>query len=98
MFTKSGTNQYHGTLSEFHTDNDLTARTEFQTTLPATRRNEYGFTAGGPVIKNKTFLFGSSTVLALQRLPPTWCARKRQKCVNFVQSQFPNSLAAKFFD
>ena len=30
MFTKSGTNEYHGTLSEFHTNNALTARTEFQ--------------------------------------------------------------------
>src|SRR5260370_1175446 len=30
VFTKSGTNQYHGTMSEFHTDNALTARTVFQ--------------------------------------------------------------------
>ena len=30
VFTKSGTNQFHGTLSEFHTDNALSARTIFQ--------------------------------------------------------------------
>ena len=59
VFTKSGTNQFHGTLFEFHTDNDLTSGTIFQTGIPASRRNEYGFTFGGPVSKNKTFFFES---------------------------------------
>ena len=34
IYTKSGTNQVHGTLSEFHSDNDLTARSIFQNTVP----------------------------------------------------------------
>lgn len=97
VFTKSGTNQYHGTLSEFHTDNALTARTEFQTTLPATRRNEYGFTAGGPVIKNKTFVFGSFYHLSLSSASTSVVRVETPQFVSFVASQFPNSLAAKFF-
>ncbi len=97
VFTKSGTNQYHGTLSEFHTDNAMTARTEFQTKLPATRRNEYGFTAGGPVIKNKTFIFGSFFRLNASAASTSVVREETPQFVSFVQSQFPNSLAAKFF-
>jgi hypothetical protein len=48
VYTKSGSNQFHGTLSEFHTNNSLTSRTVFQSGVPVFRRNEYGFTAGGP--------------------------------------------------
>jgi hypothetical protein len=97
VFTRSGTNQYHGTMSEFHTDNELTARTEFQTTLPATRRNEYGFTAGGPIIKNKTFIFGSFYRLSYSAASTSVVREETPQFVSFVQSQFPNSLAAKFF-
>jgi hypothetical protein len=40
VYTKSGTNQYHGTASEFHADNQLTSRTVFQNYVPVFRRNE----------------------------------------------------------
>ncbi len=97
VFTKSGTNQYHGTLSEFHTNNALTARTEFQSSIPATRRNEYGFTAGGPIIKNKTFVFGSFYHLSYSAASTSVVRVETPQFVDFVRSQFPNSLAAKFF-
>src|SRR5215470_14974731 len=97
VFTKSGTNQYHGTLSEFHTDNALTARTVFQTSIPATRRNEYGFTGGGPIIKNKTFLFGSFYHLSTSTASTSTYREETPEFVSFVQSHFPNSVAAKFF-
>ena len=97
VFTKSGTNQYHGTMSEFHTDNAMTARTVFQTSIPATRRNEYGFTLGGPVIKNQTFLFGSFYRLSTSTAATSTYREETPDFVNFVKSRFPNSLAAKFF-
>ena len=97
VFTKSGTNQYHGTLSEFHTNNVLTARTVFQSTIPATRRNEYGFTAGGPIIKNKTFVFGSFYRLSYSAASTSVVRVETPEFVDFVKSRFPNSLAAKFF-
>ena len=59
IFTKPGTNQFHGMLSEFHTDKTLTARTEFQTDVPKYNRNDFGGTLGGPIFKDKTFFFGS---------------------------------------
>lgn len=61
IITKSGTNQLHFTLFEFNRNRFAAAKDFFATALPkpAFNRNEFGVTAGGPVIKNKTFFFGS---------------------------------------
>ncbi len=63
--TKSGTNEFHGSAWNFHKNNVLTARNYFLPTVPVTRTNQYGVTAGGPVFipklyngKNKSFVFG----------------------------------------
>lgn len=56
--TKSGTNHFHGTLSEYNETNALAARQYFQKpgqAVPATRQNQYGLTIGGPVILPKLF-------------------------------------------
>ena len=62
---KSGTNQFHGQLFEFHRNAALDARNFFdrKTTLDNRRlpnfvRNQYGFTFGGPILKDRTFFFG----------------------------------------
>lgn len=56
---KSGSNDFHGTLFEFIRNEDLNARNYFaqQGPRPEFRRNQYGFTLGGPIKKNKTFFF-----------------------------------------
>ncbi len=97
VFTKSGSNRVHGTLSEFHTDNALTARTIFQTSLPASRRNEYGFTVGGPVIKNQTFFFGSYYVLNTSTNTTSVVREETREFADYVKTNFPNTLAARFF-
>ena len=97
VFTKSGTNQYHGTLSEFHTNNAFTARTEFQATIPASRRNEYGFTFGGPVIKNKTFVFGSYYGLSTSTANTAVVREETPEFAAWVKANLPNSMAARFF-
>lgn len=58
--TKSGTNQYHGDASWLFTNQDLLARTVF---TPGSgynpfKRNDLVATFGGPIIKQKTFVFG----------------------------------------
>lgn len=57
--TKAGTNALHGNLYEFFRNEALNARNLFATTgpKPQFRRNQYGFTLGGPLRKNKTFFF-----------------------------------------
>ena len=65
--TKSGTQEFHGDLFEFVRNNDFNARNFFQQTVPEYKKNDYGFTIGGPVFipklynssKQKTFFFYS---------------------------------------
>jgi hypothetical protein len=56
---KSGQNDFHGTVFEFLRNEDLNARNYFAPAgaKPDFRRNQYGFTIGGPIRKNKTFFF-----------------------------------------
>jgi hypothetical protein len=59
--TKSGTNQFHGTAYEFLRNSWLDAKNFFDdpnSKIPGFRRNQFGASAGGPIIKNKTFVFG----------------------------------------
>jgi outer membrane receptor protein involved in Fe transport len=57
--TKSGTNQFHGSLFEFVRNDRLDARNFFALSKGKLRRNQYGGSFGGPVIRNKAFFFGS---------------------------------------
>jgi len=63
MVTKSGTNQYHGNAYWFFRDDYLNANSFFSNrsgkSKPPYRRNVYGGTLGGPIIKDKTFFFAS---------------------------------------
>ena len=61
MITRSGTNRFHGSAYDFVRDSIFDANdwfaNRFGQPLPPLRRNNYGFTIGGPIIKNKTFFF-----------------------------------------
>ena len=59
VVTKSGTNEIHGALWEFHQDQHLNARNFFSAGRPPSLQNKFGFAAGGPAIKNKLFWFGA---------------------------------------
>lgn len=59
MITKSGSNEFHGSLFEFIQNDYLNARNSFATTKQKLRYNQFGGTIGGPVVKNKLFFFFS---------------------------------------
>jgi hypothetical protein len=56
--TRGGTNQFHGDAYEFLRNNALDARNFFDATIPPFRRNQFGASAGGPIRKDRTFVFG----------------------------------------
>ncbi len=62
VITKTGTNEYHGTaLWQYRSQrfNSVSNTAKLNNTPKAVfNENIYGFTAGGPIIKNKTFIFG----------------------------------------
>jgi len=63
MVTKSGTNEFHGSGYYFLRHSDLNANDWFSNrgnrTRPYYRRDQFGGVIGGPVIKDKTFFFGT---------------------------------------
>ncbi len=60
VVTQSGTNTLHGSVFEFIRNSDLDARNFFdQGGVPPFRRNQFGGALGGPLKKNKLFLFGN---------------------------------------
>ncbi|PYT25611.1 MAG: hypothetical protein DMG58_23885, partial [Acidobacteria bacterium] len=56
---KSGTNEFHGDAFYIVNNDKFNARGFFAAERPAIRQNNFGFTIGGPIKKNKTFFFGS---------------------------------------
>ena len=60
ILTTSGSNQLHGTLYGFLRNSDLDARNFFdQASIAPFERNEFGAALGGPIQKDKTFIFGN---------------------------------------
>jgi hypothetical protein len=57
VVTKSGTNQYHGTVFDFLRNTNLDARNYYSPTRGVFIQNQFGGTAGGPIRKNKMFWF-----------------------------------------
>src|SRR6202522_3752177 len=57
VVTKSGSNQYHGTVFDFLRNTDLDARNYYSPTRGVYIQNQFGGTAGGPIRKNKIFWF-----------------------------------------
>jgi hypothetical protein len=57
IVSKSGTNQFHGSLFLFVQNSALDARNFFSATVPPLKYSEFGGTFGGPVKKDKTFFF-----------------------------------------
>ena len=59
--TKAGTNSVHGVVYEYLRNDALDAKNFFDRPgrIPEYRRNQYGFSVGGPIKKDKTFYFGN---------------------------------------
>ena len=56
---KSGTNEFHGSLYEYFRNTVLDARGFFSPTRPQQNQNQFGFTFGGPIKRNRIFFFGA---------------------------------------
>jgi Carboxypeptidase regulatory-like domain len=97
IFTKSGTNKFHGTLSEMHSDAAMTARREGQIEVAHSLRNDFGGTVGGPIFKDHTFFFGSLFWMKSLLGQPVDEYLETQAYENYVEQNFPSSVAAQFF-
>src|SRR5436190_343993 len=57
VVVKSGTNAFHGDLFEFFRNGKMNARNFFAPRRDTLKRNQYGGTIGGPIVKDKVFFF-----------------------------------------
>jgi Carboxypeptidase regulatory-like domain/TonB dependent receptor len=69
VVTKSGTNEFHGSLFEFVRNRIFNARNTFALERDGLKRNQFGGVIGGPIVKNKLFFFGGLQT-TLQRSDP----------------------------
>jgi len=93
--TKSGTNNLHGKVWEYHRNAALNARNFFSSATPPQVFNQFGANLGGPVIRNRTFFFGSyeGTRNAVGR-PYSFLVETPQ-LRDYVLNASPNSVAAR---
>jgi len=59
IVTRSGTNQFHGSIYEYFRNDIFDGRNYFQTTgnKPELRQNQYGASIGGPIFRDRTFFY-----------------------------------------
>jgi hypothetical protein len=67
--TKSGSNSFHGDAFEFFRNGDLNARNFFAASRDTIKRNQFGGTIGGPILKNKLFFFGGYQGTTFRQTP-----------------------------
>jgi hypothetical protein len=109
VITKSGTNDYHGSLFEYFRNDALDSLDYFETTKQPLRLNQFGGNLSGPIIRNKVFFFvnyeGDRTHVTIQKpLNHTLSAYARSQFVPSMQpvlAQFaplPAGCSAIFID
>jgi carboxypeptidase family protein len=93
VVTTSGTNQLHGDVYEYLRNSAFDARNFFDQTIgtPPFKRHQFGGALGGPLKKDKLFLFGNYEAFR-QRLALSQLAIVPDNCVR--QGQFPNASGA----
>jgi hypothetical protein len=95
VLTKSGTNDFHGTVGWFHTNNRLQSRTFTQTEVPVFRRNEANWSLGGPIIKNKTHFFGSMDILRSGVSAGSINTAVTQDFIDFMDQRYPGNISTQ---
>jgi len=98
VFTNSGSNQLHGTVDYYFLNNSLSARTEFESTVPTFKRSEYSATLGGPIIKNKLFFFGAIDVLRSSSAQSYQATVETQDFDTWAKTNLPNSLGTQVLE
>lgn len=98
MVTKGGTNELHGSGQYTFQPSATLARPFFQGTspVPDSHYRLFGGTIGGPIIKNRLFVFGSYQGLrSVVANAPYTDLVETQQFVSYVEQMRPNSIAAQ---
>ncbi|MBV9154922.1 MAG: TonB-dependent receptor [Acidobacteriaceae bacterium] len=92
MTTRSGTNGFHGSLSNYFTSQQLWARTEFTTKYQPFHDDNFGASLGGPIIKNHTFFFVAIEPLRSLASTSGSATFEAPQFVQWASQNFPSSI------
>src|SRR5262245_31001916 len=95
VITKSGTNQFCGSGSYYFQGDQLTAKNVFESSVPKFDKNQFGYSFGGPIVKNQLFFFTSYEGLRQTGARGSSFTVETPQFRNFIQSTRPNSIAAQ---
>ncbi len=95
VVTKSGTNEFHGSAIYYFQNNTLSSRNTFEARVPVFRRNQFGYTLGGPILKNRTFFFTTYEGLRQSGGRGSVATVETPEFRDFVVRTRPNSIAAR---
>ncbi len=95
VITKSGTNQFRGSGSYYFQGDQLTAKNVFESSVPKFDKNQFGYSLGGPIVKNQLFFFTSYEGLRQTGARGSTFTVETPQFRNFILSTRPNSIAAQ---
>lgn len=98
IVTKSGTNEFHGSVWEYHSNNRLQARNFFDASVPVSRRNQFGYGIGGPIVRNRTFFYTTYEGARRSGSSSSNTTVETPELRNYVLQTRPNSIAAYILD
>ena len=102
--SKNGTNQFHGSVFEYFRNDVLAANDFFSNrsgkARPILRYNQFGGTAGGPIVKNRTFFFFAYEGLReeVPTVVTTSVPTALQRLGNFSQTLAANGQLVRIYD
>jgi hypothetical protein len=94
IVSKAGSNQFHGSAWDYFSSDALATRNFFSTTKAPLHRNQFGYTAGGPIVRNRTFFFTSYEGIRQSGDTPATATVETQAFEQWVVQNRPNSIAA----
>src|SRR5581483_7837415 len=83
------------TLDYYFLNDTLSARTEFESSVPQFKRNEMGATLGGRIIKDKLFYYGGIDVLRSSTTSAYQATVETKDFLNWALANLPNNVATQ---
>jgi len=97
IITRGGTNEFRGSVFNFHRDEGLRALGYFETTKPAFNRNDFGGSLGGPIVRDSSFFFFSYEGVRETSGSGALYTVETEQMKNWTLANHPNSIAATLF-
>jgi hypothetical protein len=95
VITKGGTNHLRDSGSYYFQNDALSAKNVFETAVPAFNKNQFGYSVGGPIVRNQLFFFTSYEGLRQSGARGSLFTVETPEFRRFVLQTRPNSIAAR---